>query len=185
MEWLLARPEVDGGKIGVTGSSFGSFFSAILISDEPRYKACAITGTCYEPGGETIFNHASPTFKRRFMFMSGLTDEAEFDEFRKTIDWHGYAERIRAPYLVASGEFDQLCPLEYTESFVQALGGPKQLVIYQGGNHSLAGSPAAVKGPEPRRYQAEWMMARLAGQPMQSERWRVTHDGTVDKAPIA
>ena len=38
---------------------------------------------CLEPGGHTIFEEASPTFKKRFMYMSGFTDEAEFDEFRK------------------------------------------------------------------------------------------------------
>lgn len=27
------------------------------------------------------------------MLMSGITDKAEFDTFRKTIDWRGYAER--------------------------------------------------------------------------------------------
>src|ERR1017187_10307329 len=92
---LAARPEIDPDKIAATGSSFGSFFSAIMMSDEPRYKACAITGTCYEPGGYTIFEEASPTFKKRFMFMSGIIDEREFDEFRKTLDWHGYAEKVK------------------------------------------------------------------------------------------
>ncbi len=129
--WLVARPEIDADKIAMTGSSFGSFFSAVMMSDEPRYKACAITGTCYEPGGYTIFEMASPTFKHRFMFMSGISDEREFDEFRKSLDWHGYAEKVRAPYLVAAGGSDELCPVEYSERFVKALAGPKQLVIYQ------------------------------------------------------
>src|ERR1019366_5066081 len=120
-KWLVARPEIDPDKIAATGSSFGSFFSAIMMSDEPRYKACAITGTCYEPGGYRIFEEASPTFKKRFMFMSGITDEREFDEFRKTLDWHAYAGKVKAPYLVAGGESDELCPLEQTEHFVKAL----------------------------------------------------------------
>src|SRR5215813_40144 len=116
MKWLLARPEIDPDKIVVIGSSFGSFFSAIMMSNEPRYRACAVTGTCYEPGGNAIFEEASPTFKRRFMFMSGITDEREFDEFRKSLDWHGYAEKIRVPYLIAGGESDELCPLENTKA---------------------------------------------------------------------
>jgi dienelactone hydrolase len=184
-DWLAARPEVDTNKIGVTGSSYGSLFSVAMLAAEPRYKACAVTGTCYEPGGETIFNRASPTFKKRFMFMSGITDEAEFDDFRKTIDWKGYAERVKAPYLILSGEYDQLSPMEHTESFLKALGGPKQLVVYQGGTHSVTGSSAAVKGPEPRKLQSEWLMARLEGKPMDSERWFVDLEGKISKAVIS
>jgi dienelactone hydrolase len=181
--WLKARPEIDADRVAATGSSFGSFFSAIMISEEPTFKACAVTGTCYEPGGHSIFEEASPTFKKRFMFMSGITDEAEFDSFRKTIDWHGYAEKITVPFLVAGGEADELCPLQYTQAFVKALGGPKQLIIYQDSRHSLAG-PSVANGPEPRVYQAEWISKRLVGKPMANEQWLVENSGRIQKANI-
>lgn len=184
-DWIAKRPELDVTKIGMTGVSFGSFFSAIMMSGDQRYKACAITGTCYEPGGETIFNRASPTFKKRFMFMSGFTNEHEFDEFAKTIDWNGYAQKIKAPYFVASGEFDQLCPLEYTDAFVKALGGPKTLLVYKGGNHSIAFTTSSTKGPDPRATQAEWLADRLEGKPLTSERWVIDYDGKVTKSAIA
>jgi dienelactone hydrolase len=184
VRWLSARPEIDADKIAMTGSSFGSFFSAVMMSDEPRYKACAITATCYEPGGDTIFETASPTFKHRFMFMSGITDEREFDAFRKTLDWHPYADKVKAPYLVAAGGSDELCPLRYTEQFVHALGGPKQVMIYQDARHGIGGVPSAVNGPEPRTYQAEWIMARLAGKPFASERWFIEPSGKVDKTAL-
>jgi dienelactone hydrolase len=184
-DWIAKRPELDVNKIGMTGVSFGSFFTAIMISSDARYKACAVTGTCYEPGGETIFNRASPTFKKRFMFMSGITDEHEFDAFRKTIDWNGYAQKIKGAYFVACGEYDQLCPLEHTEAFVRALGGPKQLVVYKGGNHSIAFTTASTNGPDPRGVQAEWLAARLEGKLFDSERWLVDYDGTVNKEKLA
>jgi dienelactone hydrolase len=184
-DWLAKRPEVDVTKIGMTGSSFGSFFTAIMMASDSRFKACSVTGTCYEPGGETIFNQASPTFKKRFMFMSGITDEREFDDFRATIDWNGYAQKIKGAYMVACGEYDQLCPIEYTEAFVKALGGPKQLLVYEGGNHSIAMTTATAKGPEPRKYQGEWMAARLEGKPFQSERWFVQADGNIVKKSLA
>ena len=82
--------------------------------------------------------------------MSGITDEREFDEFRKTIDWNGYAQKVKGAYLVACGEYDQLCPLEYTEAFMRALGGPKQLLVYEGGNHSVALTTATSNGPPAR-----------------------------------
>ena len=184
-DWLVKRPEIDASKIGMTGVSFGSFFTAIMMAADSRYKACAVVGTCYEPGGETIFNRASPTFKKRFMFMSGITDEREFDAFRKTIDWNGYAQKVKGAYIVACGEYDQLCPLEYTEAFMKALGGPKQLLVYEGGNHSIAETTATKNGPEPRRYQAEWMAARLEGKPFSNERWFIESSGKVVKEAMA
>jgi len=184
-DWLVRRPEIDADKIGMTGVSYGSFFTAIMMAADARYKACAVTGTCYEPGGETIFNRASPTFKKRFMFMSGITDERQFDEFRKTIDWSGYAQKVKGAYLVCCGEYDQLCPLEYTDAFMKALGGPKQLLVYEGGNHSIALTTATERGPEPREYQAEWMAARLEGKPFASERWFITANGQIMKEPLA
>ena len=184
-DWIAKRPELDVDKIGLTGVSFGSFFTAIMMSADDRYKACAVTGTCYEPGGETIFNRASPTFKKRFMFMSGITDEKEFDAFRKTIDWNGYAQKVKGAYIVACGEFDQLCPLEHTEAFMKALGGPKQLLVYEGGNHSVAVTTAVINGPEPRAFQTDWMVARLEGKPFANERWLIGYDGTVTKAALA
>jgi len=184
-DWLVKRPEVDADKIGMTGVSYGSFFTAIMMAADSRYKACAVIGTCYEPGGETIFNRASPTFKKRFMFMSGLTDEREFDEFRKTIDWNGYAQKVKGAYIVACGEYDQLCPLEYTEAFMKALGGHKQLLVYEGGNHSIALTTATTNGPEPREYQAEWMAARLEGKPFSNERWFIESNGNVIKEAMA
>src|SRR6185312_1619293 len=141
-DWIAKRPELDAGKIGMTGVSFGSFFSAIMMAGDTRFKACAITGTCY-------------------------------------------AQKIKGAYFVACGEYDQLCPLEHTEAFVKALGGPKQLVVYKGGNHSIAFTTASTKGPNPREVQAEWLAARLDGKPFASEYWTVDYDGSVSKAKLA
>ena len=154
-----------------------------MISEEPAFKACAVTGTCYDPGGKAIFDEASPTFKKRFMFMAGITDEDRFETFRKTLDWHPIAGKIKVPFLIAAGEADELCPLEQTEAFVRALGGSKQLVIYQDSRHSLGG-PAVANGPDPRIYQAEWIAKRLAGKALASERWYVDLGGRVQKTSL-
>jgi hypothetical protein len=58
-----------------------------------------VASVCHEPGFFTIFDEASPTFKMRFMYMSDITDEAKFDEFRKDMTWEGHAEKICVPYL--------------------------------------------------------------------------------------
>ncbi|MGC2778526.1 MAG: alpha/beta hydrolase [Bradyrhizobium sp.] len=183
-DWLAARMEVDPARIGVSGQSFGSFFATILAAHEPRIRACAVMSVCHEPGGETIFQQASPTFKKRFMYMSGITDEAEFDAFRKTITWEGHAEKLRVPYLCVAGEADELSPLVHSHRLVDAVAGPKQMVVYQDSRHSVGNVPAANLGPFPPALVADWMADRLAGKPFASERWYVTASGAIDRMPL-
>jgi len=181
MDWIAARPELDAQRIGIAGSSFGSFFGTIAASHEPRFRACAVVSTCLEPGCHTIFEEASPTFKRRFMYMSGYTDEAKFDEFCKTLTWEGHASNIRVPYLCVAGEADELSPLVHTEHLLDSLRCPKQLVVYQDSRHSVGNVPSAHLGPHPQTLVADWMNARLAGKPFTSERWLVEASGRIDK----
>ena len=182
----LARgaAEIDADRIGVIGTSFGSFFGTIFTAHEPRVKACAVMSVCHEPGGHTIFQEASPTFKKRFMYMSGFTDEAKFDAFRKTITWEGHAEKIRVPYLVVAGECEELSPLEHSERLVATVRGPKQMVVYQESRHSVGNVASANLGPLPTTLIADWMVERLAGKPFASERWFVRSNGQIDKTPL-
>jgi len=181
VDWIVARPELDATRIGVAGTSFGSLFGTVLTANEPRIKACAVMSVCHEPGCHTIFQEASPTFKKRFMYMSGITDEDEFDSFRKKITWQGHADKIRAPYLCVAGEAEELSPLQHSEALMAALKGPKQMVVYQDSRHSVGNVPAANLGPFPPILLADWLADRLAGKAFVSERWYVTGSGAIDK----
>jgi dienelactone hydrolase len=181
VDWIAARPELDATRIGVAGTSFGSLFGTVLTANEPRIKACAVMSVCHEPGCHTIFEEASPTFKKRFMYMSGITDEAEFDSFREKITWERHADKIRVPYLCVAGEADELSPLEHSERLMAALNGPKQLVVYQESRHSVGNVPAANLGPFPPILLADWLYDRLAGKAFVSERWYVAGSGEINK----
>jgi dienelactone hydrolase len=184
VDWLETREEVDPERIGLSGTSFGSFFGTILTANEPRIRACAVMSVCHEPGCHTIFEEASPTFKKRFMYMSGITDEVEFDTFRKTITWERHTQNIRVPYLCVAGECDELSPIEHSERLVKSLGGPKQMVIYQESRHSVGNVPSANLGPFPPVLVADWLADRLAGKPFASERWFVRSNGQIDKTAL-
>jgi dienelactone hydrolase len=183
VDWLAARVEIDPERIGVTGTSFGSFFGTLLAASEPRIRACAVISTCLEPGCHTIFEEASPTFKKRFMYMSGYTDEAKFNDFCKTLTWEGHVDKIRCPYLCVAGEAEELSPLEHAERLVRALKGPKCLVVYQESRHSVGNVPATNLGPFPPVLVADWMEARLAGKAFPSEHWYVESSGRIVKTP--
>jgi dienelactone hydrolase len=184
VDWLTARPEVDPERIGLSGNSFGSFFGTIAAAHEPRIRAISVSAVCHEPGFHTIFEEASPTFKMRFMYMSGITDEDAFDRMRATMTWEGHAERIRAPYLCVAGEFDELSPLIHTERLMKALAGPRRLVVYQDSRHSVGNVPATNLGPFPPILMADWMASTLAGQTFPNEKWYVESSGRIVKSPL-
>src|SRR5207244_185711 len=82
------------------------------------------------------------------------------DALRPTMTWEGHAEKIRAPYLCVAGEFDELSPLVHTERLIQALQGPKRLVVYQDSRHSVGNVPATNLGPFPPILMADWLAAK-------------------------
>ena len=183
VDWLVARPEINPAQIAITGRSFGSLFGTIITANEPRVSACAVVMTCLEPGCHTIFEEASPTFKKRFMWMSNFTDEAAFDRFRKTLTWEGHAERIKVPYLCVAGDAEELSPLEHTDRMFSVMSCPRQLIVYQESKHSVGFVPSTNLGPNPYSTMSEWMLERVAGKPLQSERWFVEGSGKIDKKP--
>ena len=84
-DYLVKRPEIDADRLGVMASSMGSYWAPRVVAAEKRFKACAVSGVCMEPGQFAIFNMSSPTFKLNYMYMSGYDDEAAFDEFCKSL----------------------------------------------------------------------------------------------------
>jgi dienelactone hydrolase len=184
MDWLLTRSEIDPARIGIIGRSFGTFFASIALAHEPRFCAGAIHAPCLEPGCRTIFEEASPTYKRRFMYMAGFTEEDAFDAFRTSLTWEGHAQRMTAPFLCIAGEADELSPIAHVHDFMRALRGPKRLVVYEGARHTVAGVSSTHLGPSPASVMADWMAARLAGEPFESERWQVDGAGRVTKTAL-
>src|SRR5258708_39549493 len=54
-DWLAARAGIDAQKIGISGNSFGSFFSTIAAASEPPLRAVAGSAVCHEAGFHPIF----------------------------------------------------------------------------------------------------------------------------------
>ncbi|MFQ5683273.1 MAG: alpha/beta hydrolase family protein [Candidatus Binatia bacterium] len=169
-DYLVKRPEIDANRLAIMGSSMGSYWGPRVAAAEPRFKACAVSGVCVEPGQYTIFNTATPTFKMNYMYMSGYDDEEAFDEFAKTLTLKEAAPKINCPYLVVAGEDDELCPIQYVYEFMGAIRAPKVLVVYEGEKHS-------IRNPRARTLIVDWLADRLKGKPFKSEKIYVEMGG--------
>ena len=178
LELLVRRPEIDAEKIAIFGVSMGSYWGTLVgATAGNRVKACAVSNVCLEPGMNSIFEKASPTFKLNYMYMSGYQDEESFNRFASTLDAREAASRITCPYLVLAGEDDELCPLEHVYRHVERIPTAKTLIVCEGEKHSIA-------NPAPRTYVADWLKDRLEGKPARSEKIYVKLSGEEVVTPL-
>jgi dipeptidyl aminopeptidase/acylaminoacyl peptidase len=177
-DWLAKHPAIDTDRLVIRSSSFGSYFGTVAAAAlGDKVRGYAVAGVCHEPGCYTIFNMASPTFKARFMFMSGYDDEAAFDRFCQKIDLRPVAPKIECPYMVIAGENDQLSPIEHTERLFELITAPKRLVIYEGANHGVGDAPSVENGEDKSTLLADWLLDRIKGKKAKSERVWVDSSG--------
>jgi dienelactone hydrolase len=169
-DYLVKRPEIDAGRIGVMGSSMGSYWAPRIVAAEKRFKACAVSGVCMEPGQYAIFNMSSPTFKLNYMYMSGYADEAAFDEFAKTLTLKGVTSRITCPYMVVAGEDDEHCDMKFVYELMGEIPAPKLLYVFEGERHS-------IRSPRARPLVINWLIDTLLGKPFKAEIVRVETSG--------
>lgn len=162
---------IDARRVGLRGVSFGSYFclqwAAALGA---RCAGVVASYVAHEPGLGTLFESASPTFKVRFMMMSGHEDEDAFDRFIQTFDPLPWARAISAPVLIQAGQDDELSPLHWTERVFEAIPGARELVVYEGHRHVLRGGGAVAAGENPDTQFADWLAQRMRGEPARSTR---------------
>ena len=182
LSFVRSQKEIDPDRIAVQGASMGSFWGPQVASTDNHLKGCAVTGMCLEPGNHTLYTTASPTFKLRSMYMTGFQDEAEFDKFAQTLTLHGVAEKINCPFLLVAGEDDHLCPLEFGYELMDLLSVPKQMLVYEGGDHGLNRTTSSQLGPNAATYAAEWLTDCVTGKPIQSKHMKGDMRGQVHEA---
>ncbi len=158
-DFLSQRPEIDPERIGVFGVSMGSYWAPSIAAHDPRFKACAGALGCYLQK-DTIFNVAQPTFRRRFLYMAGLQDDEEaFDRLAEQMTLEGREDRLRCPTLYATGELDELCPVEDAYRLFERTPEPKELWVFEGEFHPMGGVIADMLPAI-----ADWMQDALNGQ---------------------
>ena len=173
-DYLAQRPEIDSDRLGVMASSMGSYWAPRVVAEDKRFKACAVSGVCMEPGQYAIFNMSSPTFKLNYMYMAGYDDEAAFDEFCRSLSLRGVTANITCPYMVAAGEDDEHCDMKFVYELMGQIPAPKLLYVFAGERHS-------IRNPKARPLVVNWLIDTLLGKPFESEIVRIDTDGSEER----
>jgi pimeloyl-ACP methyl ester carboxylesterase len=182
--FLARHPAIDATRIAIRGNSFGSYFGTVAAARlGDRIAGFAASGICQEPGLATLRDTAPPTYKQRMMLMSGYEEEAEFDRFAQRFDLRPLAGSIRAPYMILAGAEDRLSPVASTYDLFERIAAPKRLLVYEGAGHGIRDGAAAENGEEKGVVIADWLKARLAGEPFRSEKVWIDATGAARAEP--
>lgn len=185
MEWCRAREEVDDERTVGFGLSFGSYWMSQIAASQPGLRGAAVGLVCHEPGGHMIFEMASPSFKARYMWMSGLEhDEEAFDTMVEQIDLRPVMGDMRVPWLVIAGDEDELSPMEHSYDLARDCASPSPMLVYQQGRHALSlPTPSVALGPSWLTYAADWLLDRVNDVPAENYVDYVLPTGTVERRP--
>jgi dienelactone hydrolase len=158
IDYLVSRPEVDPEKIGVHGTSFGTFWGPLIALNDPRVKALS-SHMSNEYTKDQIFNETSPNFRLRFMWMAGNLNDEEFDRLASKMTLEGRESKIKCPHIMFHGEFDHLTHTQQVYRYFNALGSEiKELRIYENQYHGVSRFYDEVSS-----MSADWLRDRLNG----------------------
>ncbi len=122
--WLAARPEVDAKRVGIMGTSLGSFVATLAGEMDPRLSRVAIL---LGGGGlvDAFYDHPQAAPYRRVWELLGGTKEqvkaalAPVDPITKAANLRG------RPVLMIAAKRDEIVPPSAAVALWEAMGRPK------------------------------------------------------------
>jgi cephalosporin-C deacetylase len=137
VDFLLSRPEVAPGRIGVTGSSQGGGLT--ITTAAMRSQVCAAAaGAPYLCGimDAITLTHTYPYEEINDYLRLHPDSQQTVAETLAYFDGHNFADKITCPIIVNIGLQDNVCPPETGYALFNRIGArDKQLYTYDGHGH--------------------------------------------------
>ena len=157
IDWLSNHPAIDPSRIVIMGSSMGSWWATRAAAVEPRIRA--IAANMSNLGDKfVLLNQAQPSFMAGLMFMTGISDPSAIQDLSKQMLLDDIAPKVNVPYLIVTGENDELTTIDSTIDVYNRLQGPKELWIYQHEFH-----PIGPQSDEWINASLDWLGAAMSG----------------------
>ena len=135
--WLAGRPEVDAGRLGVTGISLGGIVSSIAASVDPTLNRAALL-LAGGGLGEVLWEMPEAAKYRLLWVASGRT-KADLIALTSPLDPLTYAEGLRGKRVIMmAGRVDEVIPAKAAEALWEKAGRPT-IRWFECGHYSAAG----------------------------------------------
>jgi len=139
VDLVVQRPEVDGGRLGVAGGSYGGFMTNWIVGHTDRFKA-AVTMRCLSNflsfyGTSDI----GPWFGEREL---GGSPRDQLERYWQQSPL-AYVEQVTTPILILHSEQDLRCPIEQAEQWfvsLRRLGKTAEFLRFPDESHDLSRS---------------------------------------------
>ena len=132
----LARPDLDGTRVGVLGGSHGGYMTSWIVGHTDRFarrgeRARGERDRQLRPGRATSAG------------ASATTCTAPVEEIQRRLSPLTYADKITTPLLIIHSEQDWRCPIEQAQRLYVALrnrDAEVEMLIFPGEGHELSRS---------------------------------------------
>jgi len=164
---LIERDEVDPKKIGVYALSFGSFWGMRIAAKEKRLAAVAAPWASF---GDKYYLMAeeSPRYKQLFAYLTQSSSEEELDKVVAGMTMDGLMEKITAPTLIVSGEYDPRAPIDEVYRLVDQMKAPAEVWLLPDQHHNgsvTMRARSSVWEADIHAFVCDWMRERFNGVP--------------------
>jgi len=149
VSYLISRPEVDGEKVGMAGSSWGGFYTTLMAGIDSRLKA-----------GSAMFGTGSLQLGNRWWDGSGWDnkrDAAFRERWRTSLDPAWRLQKASTPIGWFTGTNDWFYWMPAVMQSYEMASGPKHLSLLPNWDHGLDG--------EVGEQVFAWLDVHLKGEP--------------------
>ena len=133
IDFVETRKDLDAGRVGIWGVSFGGYYAPRAAAFDKRIKACIALSGAYQRSasfeGRPIINVEA------FRVRSKSANLEEAGKVALRVSLKGIAKNITCPIYIVAGTQDRLTPVDAARQLAAEVAGPCVLDIVEGGNH--------------------------------------------------
>jgi pimeloyl-ACP methyl ester carboxylesterase len=168
IDYLIERPEVDPKKIGVYALSFGSFWGMRIAAKEKRLSAVAAPWASFVDN-YYLMTEESPRYKQLFAYLTQSESEEALDKVVADMHMEGRMEKITAPTLLVSGEYDPRAPISEVIRLFDQMKAPAELWLLPDQHHNgsiTQKARSSVWEADIHAFVCDWLRDRFNGMPV-------------------
>lgn len=133
IDYLETRTDVDTGRLGIWGVSFGGYYAPRAAAFDKRIKACVALSGAYQRSAS--FEGRPRINVEAFRVRSHSADLEAAGKVALRVSLKGIAKNITCPIYIVAGTKDRLTPVDAARQLAAEVSGPCVLSVIEGGNH--------------------------------------------------